>query len=122
MKDTRDYEQVREILGPALPFEDWLAVAEKFDKQAGEVRHRRVEKVRWYKDPPNGSPPGIYAAVDFTGEFANIGIYCGVVVSHQGQDGIITGLLREEQNYISREIQQKLTASELTAARKKMGC
>jgi hypothetical protein len=120
-KDTGDYQQARQLLGPTLRFEDWLAATEKFNQQAGAVRHRKVEKVTWYKDPPNGPPPGIYAAVDFTGEFANIGIYCGYVVWYRGQDDM-TRLLREEQNYISREVQQKMSADELAAARKKLRC
>src|SRR5258705_1640849 len=70
MKDTRDYEQVRQILAPALPFEDWQAAAEKFDKQAGEVRPPQGEKGKGDKKPPNRTPPGHYWAVRFTREVA----------------------------------------------------
>lgn len=121
-KDTGDFGQVPQLLAPSLSFADWRAAAEKFSKQAGEVRYRKVEKVTWYKDPPNGPAPGVYAAVDFRGQFANVDIYCGFVVWHRGHDGIITGLLREEQNYISRDIQQRMAPNELTSRRKELGC
>jgi hypothetical protein len=121
LKDADNFEQVRQFLAPSLPFGDWRASSEKFNKQAGEVRYRKVEKVTWYKDPPNAFAPGLFTAVDFTGQFANIDIYCGFVVWHRGEDNM-TRLLREEQNYISREMQQKMSSDELTAMRKKLGC
>lgn len=121
MKDKGDYEQVRDLLVPALPFQDWLAAAEKFNKQSGERRGGRIERVTWYKDMPNAFAPGIFAAVNFTAQFANIDIYCGYVIWHQGKDGPLR-LLREEQNYISRERQQTMSGHELAAVRKKWGC
>ena len=121
LRDSGDYKQAGTLVAGTLPFKDWLAGAEKFNQLAGQVRHRKVEKVTWYKDPPGGPAPGVYAAIDFTGQFANIDIYCGYVVWHEAQDGMFR-LLREEQNYISREMQQSLTADELAATRKKLRC
>jgi hypothetical protein len=121
MKDSRDYEQLRQMLANELPYADWLAAAEKFNKQSGQVRYRAFARTTWYVNPANAFAPGIYSAVDFYGQFANIDIYCGFVVWYRGKDGV-TRLLREEQNYISRERQQAMTADELKAFRKKWGC
>jgi len=120
-KDAGDFEQLRQFLAPSLSYADWLAMAEKFNKQAGEVRYRKFEKVTWYKDPPNAFAPGLFTAVDFTGQSANADIYCGFVIWHRGQDNM-TKLLREEQNQISRVMQLKMSADQLMAARKKLGC
>ncbi len=121
MKDSRDYEQIRQMLANELPYADWLAAAEKFNKQSGQVRYRAFARVTWYVSPVNAFAPGLYAAVDFTGQFANIDIYCGFVIWYRGQDGV-TRLLREEQNYISREGQQAMTADDLAAMRKELRC
>jgi hypothetical protein len=121
MKDSRDYEQIRQMLANELPYADWLGAAEKFNQQSGQVRYRAFARVTWYVNPVNAFAPGLYTAVDFYGQFANIDIYCGFVVWHRGQEGV-TRLLREEQNYISREGQQNMTADELKAFRKKLGC
>jgi hypothetical protein len=121
MKDARDYDQVRQMLANELPYADWLAAAETFNKQSGPVRYRGFSRVTWYVNPVNAFAPGLYAAVDFHGQFDHIDTSCGFVMWYRGQDGV-TRLLREEQNYISRERQQSMSADELAALRKKWGC
>lgn len=121
MKDSRDYEQVRQMLANELPYADWLAAAEAFNKQSGPVRYRGFARVTWYVNPVNAFAPGLYTAVDFFGQFAHIDTYCGFVMWYRGQDGM-TRLLREEQNYISRDGQEAMSADELAAFRKKLGC
>jgi hypothetical protein len=122
LRDDRNHEEIRGLLAAVLPFDKWLAGAEKFNQASGKARHRTFEKVTWYNNHPKAHAPGIYAAVDFTGEFVNIGIYCGFVVWFQGEGQSTFRLLREEQNYISREAQEGMTATELAAARKRLGC
>lgn len=122
LKDGRDHEGVRGLLAAALSFDEWLAGTEKFNQGSGKARFRTFEKVTWYNNHPKAHAPGIYAAVDFTGEFDNVGIYCGFVLWFQGQGQGTFQMLREEQNYISRQVQQGMTATELAAARKRVGC
>ena len=121
LKDTGNYEQARALLSDANPFVQWRSSAEKFNSQAGEVRSRKIKKITWYKDPPQAPAAGIYAAVDFVSQFANIDIHCGYVVWHQGQDGSFR-LMREEQNFIDKSMQQKLEPSVLVGMRAKFGC
>jgi hypothetical protein len=120
-KDTRDYKQAYAFWSTATPFEQWSSAAEKFDAQAGQVRNRVVKKITWYKDPPQAPAPGVYAAADFSSQFANIEIHCGFVVWYQGQDGRFR-VIREEQNYIDKVMQQKLAPNDLAAVRAKFGC
>lgn len=119
LKDAGDYQQVRTFVSEAFPFDHWLAAAEKFNKQSGELRQRTIQRVTWYKDRPDAPLPGVYVAVDFSGQFTNLEIYCGYLVWHEGQDGTFR-LTRQEENYW--EIHPRTTANELEAARKKLGC
>lgn len=61
----------------AAHFDTWSAHAKAQNTKAGHILNRRVFKITWYKDPPSAQEPGIYAAVDFSGQFENDPIYCG---------------------------------------------
>lgn len=60
MKDSRDYEQVRQMLANELPYADWLAAAEAFNKQSGPVRYRGFARVTWYVNPVNVRARALY--------------------------------------------------------------
>lgn len=122
-KDERNYKQAYPYrAGGSLTFEEWQSEAEKFNLVAGQVCSRKIKKITWYKDPPNGPGPGIYAVVDFAGQFANIDTYCGYVVWYQGpQDGSFR-LTREEQNFIPKDLEQKMSRTDVARTRAKFGC
>ncbi len=120
-KDAGDYKQAYSFLSTTLPLQQWQSTAEKFNVQAGQIRNRTIKKITWYKDPPQAPAPGVYAAVDFSSQFANVDIHCGYLVWHQAQD-VRFRLIREEQSYIDRTMQQKLQPNELAAARAKIRC
>jgi hypothetical protein len=123
-KDSRRYEEGYALLSPSqkqvTSFEGWKSRTEKFNTQAGEVRSRKIRKITWYKDPA-GVAPGLYAAVDFSSEFANIDIHCGYVVWHVQPDGSPL-LVREEENYIDKSVQQKLKPEDLEKVRAQFRC
>jgi Protein of unknown function (DUF4019) len=121
-KDARNYKQAYALLSTTTPFEQWQSSAEKFNSQAGEVRSRKIKKITWYKDPAHAPQPGLYAAVDFAGQFVNVDTHCGYVVWHQGPKDSSFRLVREEENFIPKEIGQKLSPSELAAIRAKFRC
>lgn len=124
-KDTLNYREAYSLLSATqqatMPFERWRSMIETFNSKAGNIRSRRIKKITWYKDPPQAPSPGVYAAADFVSEFTNIEIHCGYVVWHQQQDGLFR-LVREEENFIDKEMQQKLPQNELVAARARFGC
>jgi uncharacterized protein DUF4019 len=106
-KDARDYKRAYAFMSPSfkasLPFATFTANADRFNAAAGKVRERRVVKVTWLRSPPTPAPlPGIYAAVDFVGKFANIDRYCGYIVFYQQPSGAFL-LVREEENYMTRQ-------------------
>jgi hypothetical protein len=123
-KDRQEYEAAYGHLSPVqketISFERWRSLTENFNAAAGPVRKRVIEKITWYKDPPKASP-GVYAAVDFSGQYANVDTYCGYVVWVEQPDGKFL-LLREEQNFIDKTTQQKLKPEELAKARAQFGC
>ncbi len=123
-KDTGKYQEAYSLLSPTqkstIPLDRWTALTAKFNSEAGDVRNRRIKKVTWYKDPPR-TEPGIYAAADFVSQFANVDIHCGYVVWHEQPDGSFL-LVREEQNSISKDIQQQLKPGELEKIRSQFGC
>ena len=80
-KDAGDYAAAYAIfdkgMKEAAHFDTWSANAQSQNTKAGHIRSRRILKITWYKDPPSAPEPGIYAAVDFSGQFENDPIYCG---------------------------------------------
>jgi hypothetical protein len=123
-KDGRRYKEAYELLSPALkqvtPFERWSAVAEDLNSKMGQVLHRDIKKITWYKNPPQAAP-GTYAAVDFSSQFTNANIHCGYLVWFEQGDGSFV-MVREEVNFIDKATEQKLKPDELERARAKFGC
>ncbi len=123
-KDGRRYKDAYALLSPATkqitPFERWSSVAENSNSKLGEVLHRDIKKITWYKNPPQAEP-GIYAAVDFSSQFANANIHCGYLVWLEQGDGSFL-MLREEQNFIDKATERKLKPDELDKVRAQFGC
>ena len=122
-KDARKYQDAYVMFSSAqkqtVPFEGWRARVDSFNSNAGEVRSRTIKRITWYKDPPSVDP-GVYAAVDFSSQFANINVHCGYVVWHEQADGSLA-LVREEENFIDRETEAKMKPGDLEQARAKFG-
>lgn len=119
-KDSASYQQAFAFLSTQQPFDEWRASHEQFNALAGGVLARKISKITWYNNPPQ-APPGIYAAADFVSRFENIDIHCGYLVWQQSPGGAFK-LIREEQNYIDKKIQQKLSPEQLEATRAKIRC
>lgn len=62
---------------------------------------RRVTGVTWYVNPQGADHPGVYAAVDFVGEFPSMHVYCGYLVLYRIGPGSYE-ITREEQNFFER--------------------
>jgi hypothetical protein len=119
-KDGENYRAAYALLATTQSFDEWQAMAKSFNRQAGTVRSRKIAKVTWYNNSPQG-PAGIFAAVDFMSEFENLSLHCGYVVWRLAADGSFQQI-REEQNSITHEMQKKLTPEMLKAARAQFRC
>jgi hypothetical protein len=123
-KDERRYEEAYSMLSAAqkktVSFERWRAFAEDFNSRAGEVRGRVIRKITWYKNPAEAAP-GTYAAVDFSGRYANVDIDCGYVAWVEQADGSFL-IVHEEHNFIEKNIEQKMKPAELEKIRAEFGC
>ena len=118
------YREAWQRLGPALhkqwSFEQWRDAAAAGMARAGAVRQRDMRKVTIYRSSQSGTP-GTYAAVDFTGRFANADTYCGYLVwSEQADGGFL--LLREEENYIYNPTGARLTPEQRAKMRGVFRC
>ena len=101
----RAYRYLSERLKVMLPFGSYKQSIEAFNNQAGDPLGRQVHAITWYKDSPNGL--GLYAAVDFTGNFSKLALHCGYVVWHEQLDGTFLQV-REENNIIDKTTMEKL--------------
>src|SRR5438876_6684832 len=95
-------------------FDTWSKGVEDFNVKAGHVEFRKILKVSWVKDPP-GVDPGFYAAVDYAGRFKNITYECGYVAWYWEPSGLLT-IVREEEGYIDRESDARMTPEALQTA------
>ena len=123
-KDKRQYAQAYALFSPAqkqtLPFDQWSARTDQFNSKAGEARGRAIKRITWYKDPPQGGP-GVFAAVDFSSQFANLRLHCGFVAWHEQPDGSFQ-LVREEENFVDMSREMKPGELEQIRAKFGMGC
>jgi hypothetical protein len=103
-----------------VPFDGWKGQLEEFYNKAGALEERRITKVTWYKNPSNAKP-GIYAAVDFIGQFHNLALYCGFVAWHQQMDGSFE-LVREEANLVEKAVAVRMTPEMMKRARTEFRC
>lgn len=114
------YEQFTPEQKTVVPFAAWESKGRAAREEWGEAKGRTIEKVTWYKDP-NGSPPGIYVAVDFSGRFAELALHCGYVALQLQQDQSF-GIVREEENTINKREMEKLSPAELQQVRSHFRC
>jgi hypothetical protein len=114
------YTQFSDGMRASARFDTWSKTIEDFNAKAGLVEARKILKVSWVKDPP-GVDPGFYAAVDYAGRFQNITYECGYVAWYREASGRLT-VVREEERYIDRESEAKMTPEALRNTLAKIGC
>ena len=89
--------------------------AENFEATAGPIKFWRVVKITWTKDPAQAPFPGVYAAVDLVGQFANVDRDCGFMVVYQPPSGGDFTVMRRENNYLDNATARKIEADKSTA-------
>ena len=117
---TGAYDLMAASLKQGITFETWKGKAEAFNAKAGAIERRTISKITWYYNPPDVEP-GLYAAVDFTSKFAGVDIHCGFLAWREQLDGKFV-LVREEENYLDKQTQQKLKPGDLEKVRQQFNC
>lgn len=103
------------------PLADYSAQVRQFNERAGERRGRRVTQLTWYNNPPQAPVPGIYAATDYTGDFANLYFVCGYIIWVLQPDGSWR-LVREETALLARADAPNATGEDVARLRSQMRC
>jgi len=124
-KQARHYDRayamiagsMQSYLTPAL-FRDGV---DRFLSEAGAPGELRFTRLSWYRDPPDAPESGLYAAVDFTADYANIELMCGYLMWHRLADGRFK-LVREEQNFIDRRAAQQMVPEQRRNLPRLFGC
>lgn len=123
-KDAARYREAWQRLAPGLqnqrPFDEWRSAAADGAARAGLPQQRELKKVTIYRSSHSGMP-GTYAAVDFTGRFANAETYCAYLVWSEQPDGSFL-LLREEENFIYNATDARLTPEQRSKMRSVFRC
>jgi hypothetical protein len=117
---TVAYDLMAASLKQGMSFDAWKGKAEAFNSNAGAVEQRNISKITWYHNPPQVEP-GLYAAVDFTSKFAEVDIHCGFLAWREQPDGKFV-LVREEENYLDKQTQQKLRPDDVEKVRQQFKC
>lgn len=103
-----------------VPFERWQSSSRKLADSAGQAGGRTLVQVTWYNDAKD-APPGVFAAVDYRAEFANMAIYCGFLALAAQADGSFQ-VIREELNVISKEEIKALAPDVIAQFQAQAGC
>lgn len=123
-RDQGEYSRAYEVLAArakqTTSFEAWKGIKQAFNAKAGAAQQRTITKITWYRNPPQVEP-GLYAAVDFTSKFAEIDIHCGFLAWREQADGQFV-LVREEENYIDKQTQEKLKPGDIEKVRQQFRC
>jgi hypothetical protein len=124
-KDSGRYAEAYAMLTPALQADSdlqaWSQAASAFNSRAGTARGRQLIRVTWYNNPPQAPVAGLYAAVDFNGDFAGLHFLCGYVVWLLQTDGSWR-LVREEQSSAAWADAPNASAAEIVQVRAQAGC
>jgi hypothetical protein len=111
-------------MGPGLQkqwtYEEWRDASADSTARAGAMQQRELKKVTIYRSSQSGTP-GTYAAVDFTGRFANADTYCAYLVWTEQADGSFL-LLREEENFLYNATSVRLTQQQRDKMRSVFRC
>ncbi len=93
---------------------DWSTQMRVFNSQMSKGS-RQLTKVTWYVNPEGADRPGVYAALDFVGNFPSAHLYCGYIMLYRL--GLAKyEIVREEQSHFVRNAETP-DPDQLTAIR-----
>jgi hypothetical protein len=115
------YAMFSESMKEATHLDSWQTATQSFNTRAGQLLNRRVRKITWYKDPPSAPLPGIYVAVDYSSEFADVPIHCGYVAWYRTPNGDYQ-IIHEEENSIAKASIAMMKPADVATLAAKFGC
>lgn len=101
------------------PRPQWQAAAQDFVAHAGAVRGRRISGLSWMENP--GGVQGMFAAVEYNGDYAGLAFMCGILVWQRQGDGRWL-VFREQVHAASREDAPNATPEQIEEGRRQFGC
>lgn len=105
------YDMFTAGMKDAMPFERFVAIENQFREQSGGIPVRTDTRTTWYKDPPNASASGVFAAFNIRCSFRKIDICEEVLILHQQRNGEFR-VMRKERNVMDKANEQKFRASQ----------
>jgi hypothetical protein len=90
-----------------MSFDRFVALEQRFKEQSGGGPSRPETRATWYKDPPQGAAPGVYAAFNIRCSFQKINMCEEVVILHEQSNGEFL-VMRQERNFVDKENEQRL--------------
>jgi hypothetical protein len=114
--DRRAYAMMTPGFQAILPFADFAADNARFRTLAGPLSRRRVLRLTWTKDPADAPRPGIYAAFDVAGEYANVDRQCGYAILYQETETAPFRIARIESTFMSNADAQDIERTNGRAA------
>lgn len=94
----------------------WGSDVAAFNLKLGQGK-RRITGVTWYVNPAQAERAGVFAAIDFIGEYPSMHFYCGYLMLFRRGAGSYD-ILREEQNQFARsdDVPKPAQLAEMRAA------
>lgn len=101
-RDGGDFAGSRAMMRPEVQGDlaEWSEQMGAFNRELGKGS-RRLTKVSWYVNPETADRPGVYAALDFVGDYPSAHLYCGYIILYRLGAGEYE-IVREEQNRFIR--------------------
>ncbi len=118
---TAAYAMLSKDMQHNVSLERWSIRRAEFNARMGEVVERNIRHIAWGQEPGAATQRGVFAAIDHSARFRNADIHCGKLFWQQQANGSFK-LLREIENSIDKNTQSKMTAEQIAAERKKIGC
>lgn len=106
--DRSLWELASDGLKRLTTFAEFQTDNKKTRKDLGRLTRLNVLQVTWTKDPADAPAPGIYVAIDISGQFTKTKRQCGYVVLFKSRPDDPFRLSRIENNYMSDAMVRKI--------------
>ncbi|MEZ0226128.1 MAG: DUF4019 domain-containing protein [Alphaproteobacteria bacterium] len=114
-KYAEAYAMNSDLMKRQVPEEVFTELKRSFHDAAGSLKKRDFLKITWTKDSARAPEPGVYAAIDFAGQFDKVDRSCGYVVMYQKPDGGSFTVMADQNNFITNADAEKLSAGKSPA-------
>jgi hypothetical protein len=124
-RDSGRSDDAYRLLAPTFQATETLAAftqrTRAHNSKAGRRIDRRLVALTWYHNNLPGAPPGLYAAVDFRGDYERLHFTCGYMI-WQLQADRAWRLVTMNQAMVSRADAPDASAADLAMLRREMRC